>query len=78
MDWRLPGRGSLLALGGHLFHGFLLHGIWNFFGVLVGIAPVLEGQAVPENLAFLSRLNANRHLRLDATQSAIEPINASF
>jgi RsiW-degrading membrane proteinase PrsW (M82 family) len=85
-------------LAGIFFAAVLLHGIWNFFGVLVGVAPVLEGQAVPENLAFLSRfnmiapaalvilgivlflilMNANRHLRLDASQSAIEPINASF
>jgi hypothetical protein len=49
-------RARYWRLGGIFFVAFLLHGIWNFFGVLVGIVPVLEGPAMPVNLAFLAQL----------------------
>jgi hypothetical protein len=49
-------RARYWRLAGIFFVAFLLHGIWNFFGVLVGIVPVLEGPAMPANLAFLAQL----------------------
>jgi RsiW-degrading membrane proteinase PrsW (M82 family) len=50
-------RARYLRLGGIFFAAVLLHGIWNFFGVLVGIVPVFEDVMVPDNLAFLARLS---------------------
>lgn len=45
-------------LAGSFFIAVLLHGIWNFFALLVGIAPLFEGQVVPHGLAALSQLHA--------------------
>jgi hypothetical protein len=51
-------RARYLRLGGIFFIAFVLHGIWNFFAILLGILPALEGPAIPANLTFLARLSA--------------------
>jgi hypothetical protein len=50
-------RTRYLHLAGAFFAAFLLHGVWNFFGVVVGVAPVIEGATLPENLEFIVRTN---------------------
>jgi hypothetical protein len=46
-------RARYLRLAGIFFTAFLLHGIWNFFAVLVGVAPIFEGTAVQGTLTYL-------------------------
>jgi hypothetical protein len=50
-------RARYWRLAGIFFVAFLLHGIWNFFGVLIGIAPVFEDTPLPETLAVIGRTN---------------------
>ncbi|HEY9075379.1 MAG TPA: PrsW family glutamic-type intramembrane protease [Anaerolineaceae bacterium] len=84
-------EGNYLRLGGTYALAVLLHGIWNVFGLLMGIVPILQGnslllrlgQAAPYALAGLGvvllaiLLALNYSIRKAALHAALVPAEAA-